>query len=69
MGGVSNKNIVHSKSRLLGLEIISRWGNLPISIVLRSKGSLKLEMLNLARTSKYVVNTSVLIINKTKEDI
>ena len=38
-------------------------------MVLQSKGSLKLEMLNLARTSKYVNNTSVLIINKTEEVI
>ena len=44
------------------------WGNLPISMVLRSKGSLKLEMLNLARTSKYVDNTNVLIVNKTEEE-
>ena len=59
--GVNNKNIVHSK-------FIARWGNLPISMVLRSEGSLKLEMLSLARTSKYVDKTSVLSINKTKED-
>ena len=67
--GVNNKNIVHSKSRLpLGLEIIAGWGNFPICMVLRSEGNLKLEMLNLARTSKYVGNTSVLSINKTEED-
>ena len=35
----------------LGLEIIARWGNLPISMVLRSEGSLKSEMLSLERTS------------------
>ena len=52
----------------LGLEIIARWGNLPISMFLRTEGSLKLEMLRLARTSKYVDNTSVLSINKTEED-
>ena len=52
----------------LGLEIIARWGNLQINMVLRSEGSLKLEMLSLARTSKYVDNTSVLSINKTEED-
>ena len=39
-----------------------------VSMVLRSEGSLKLEMLSLARTSKYVDNTSVLSINKTEED-
>ena len=48
--------------------MIARWGNLPISMDLRSEGSLKLEMLSLARTSKYVDNTSVLSINKTEED-
>ena len=53
---------------MLGLEIIVRWGNLPISKVLRSEGSLKSEMLSLSRTSKYVDNTSVLSINKTEED-
>ena len=52
----------------LGLEIIAGRGNLPISMVLRSEGSLKLEMLSLARTSKYVDNTSVLSINETEED-
>ena len=36
---------------------------------LQSEGSLKLEMLSLARgTSKHVDNTSVLSINKTEED-
>ena len=52
----------------LGLEIIDRWDNLPISMVLRSEGSLKLEMLSVARTSKYIDNTSMLSINKTEED-
>ena len=42
------------------LEIIARWGPLPISMVLRSEGSLKSVMLSLARTSKCVNNTSVL---------
>ena len=42
--------------------------HLPISMVLRSEGSLILEMLSLARTSKYVDNTSVLGINKTEDD-
>ena len=51
-----------------GLGIIARWGNLPISMVLRSQESLKSEMLSLARTSKYVKNTSVLSINKSEED-
>ena len=35
-------------------------------MVLRFEGSLKLEMLSLARTSKYVDNTSVLSTNKTR---
>ena len=43
-----------------GLGIIARWGNLPISMVLRSQKSLKSEMLSLARTSKYMKNTKVL---------
>ena len=51
-----------------GLGIIARWGNLPISVVFRSEESLKSEMLSLARTSKYVKNTSVLRINKSEED-
>ena len=42
-----------------GLEIIARWGNLPISMALRSEESLKSEMLSLARTSKYLNNTNV----------
>ena len=51
-----------------GLGIIARWGPLPISMVLRSEESLKSEMLSLARTSKYVKNTSVLSFNKSEED-
>ena len=47
--------------------MIARWGNLPISMVLRSEESLKSEMLSLARTSKYVKNPSVLSINKSEE--
>ena len=46
---------------------IARWGPLPISMILRSEGSLKSEMLSLARTSKYVKNTSMLSINKSEE--
>ena len=37
-----------------GLRIIAGWGPLPISMVLQSEESLKLEMLSLARTSKYL---------------
>ena len=65
-----NYRVTESDEKLnetpLGLEIIARWGNLPISMVLRSEGSLKLEMLSLARTSKYVDNTILLSINKTE---
>ena len=43
-----------------GLGIIARWGPRQISMVLRSEECLKSEMLSLARTSKYVKNTSVL---------
>ena len=42
-----------------GLEIIAGLGPVRISMVLRFEGSLKSEMLSLARTSKYVNNTSV----------
>ena len=67
--GVNNKNIVHCLIETpLGLEIIARWDSLPICMVLRSEGNLKLEMLSLARTSKYVDHTNVLSINKTEED-
>ena len=41
------------------LEIVARWGPVPISMVLRSERSLKLKMLSLTRTSKVVNNTSV----------
>ena len=51
-----------------GLGIIARWGPFPINMVLWSEESLKSEMLSLARTSKYVKNTSVLSINKSEED-
>ena len=52
----------------LGFEITATWGNIPISVVLRSEGSLKSEMLSLTQTSKYVNNTSVLSIDKTEEE-
>ena len=51
----------------LGLGIIAKWGHLPISMVLRSEESLKSEILSLARTSKYVKNTSVLSTNKSED--
>ena len=49
-------------------DIIARWGHLPISMGLRSERSLKSKMLSLARTSKYVNDTSVLSIEKSEED-
>ena len=42
-----------------GLEIIARWGPIPISMVLWSEGSVKSEMLSLARASKYMNTTRV----------
>ena len=53
-----------------GLRIRAGWGNLPISMVLRSEESLKSEMLSLARTPKYAKNTrlSVFSVNKSEED-
>ena len=50
------------------LEIIARWGPLPISMVLRSERNLKSKMLSLARSLKYVNNTSVLSTKKWEED-
>ena len=50
------------------VQVDGRWGSLQISMVIRSEGILKLEMLSLARTSKYVDNTSVLRVNRTEED-
>ena len=66
--GVNKKILFILNRDSLGLEIIVRWEYLPISVALRSEGILKLEMLSLARTPKYVDNTSVLSINKTEED-
>ena len=62
------KNNVHSNRESHRTGDHSQVGPFPISVVLRSKGSLKSEMLSLARTSKYVKNTSVLSINKSEED-
>ena len=63
--GVNNKKYCSFKIETsLGLEIIAWRSNLAISMVLRSEGILKLGMLSLARTSNYMVNTSVLSTNK-----
>ena len=60
---------IRDRSKNMKNIVIQKNNNLPISMVLRSKGSLKLEMLSLVRTSKYVDNTTnVLSINKTEED-
>ena len=45
-----------------------RWGPLPVSMILCSEKSLKSKMISLARTSKYVNNTSVLNVKKSEED-
>ena len=49
-------------------EVIARWGPLPISMVLQSERSLKSKISSLARTSKYVNNTSVLNTKTSEED-
>ena len=66
MGVKSSQMFIKTKTSSI-LEIIARWGYFPISMVLRSERSLKSKMLSLARTSKYVNDTSVLSI-KTSED-
>ena len=52
---------------LRGLEMTARWVPLPISMVHRSEGSLKTEMLSLVRTSKYV-NKTVCKSKNSEED-
>ena len=68
--GVKNSQMFIQTKTAPRLEIKARWGPLPISMVLRSERSLrsKLKMLSLARTSKYMNNTSVLSIKKSEED-
>ena len=66
--GVKNSQMFIQTKTSPRLEIIARWGPTPISMVLRSERSLKSKMLNLARTSTYVNNTSVLSIKKSEED-
>ena len=58
--GVKFSN-VHSKQDSPRTGDTAKWCPLPSSMVLRSEGSLKSEMLSLARTSKYVNNTTVLV--------
>ena len=59
---------VHSNQNFSRLEIIAKWGHLPISMVLRSERSLKSKMLSLTVTSKYANDTSVLNIKRPEED-
>ena len=66
--GVKNSQMFIQTNTSFRLEIIAGWGYLPISMVLRSERSLKSKMLSLARTSKYVNDTSVLSIKKSEDD-
>ena len=59
---VKNSHMFIQTKTSPSLEITARWGSLPISMVLRSERSLKSKLLSLARTSKYVIDTSVLSI-------
>ena len=54
--GVKNSQMFIQTMTAPRLQIIARWEPLPISMVLRSEKSLKLKMLHLAWTSKYVNN-------------
>ena len=62
--GVKNSQMSIQTKTSPRLEIIARWGYLPISMVLRSES----KMLILARTSKYMNDTSVLRIKISKDD-
>ena len=66
--GVKNPQMFIQTKTSPTLKIIARWGYLPIGMVLRSERSLKSKMLSLARTSKYVNDTSVLSIKKSEDD-
>ena len=66
--GVKNSQMFIQTKTSLRLEIIAGWGYLPISMVLRSERSLNSKMLSLARTSKYLTDTSVMSIKKKSED-
>ena len=56
--GVKNSQMFIQTKTSPRLEVIASWGPVPISMVLRSERSLKSKMLSLARTSKYVNNTT-----------
>ena len=62
--GVKNSQMSIQTKTSPRLEIIARWGYLPISMVLRSES----KMLILARTSKYMNDTSVLRIKISEDD-
>ena len=64
-GGKEFSNVL-SNQDFPRLDIIARWGHLPISMVLRSERSLKSKMLSLARTSKYMNDTSELSIKSQR---
>ena len=64
--GVKNSQMFIQTKTSPRLEMIARWGHLPISMVIGSERSLKSKMLSLARTSKYVNDTSVLSIKRQK---
>ena len=64
--GVKNSQMFIWTETSPRLEIIARWGHLPISMVLRSERRLNSKMLSLARKSKYVNDTSVH--RKSEED-
>ena len=66
--GLKNSHMFIQTKTSSRLEIIARWAYLPISMVLWSERSLKSKMLSLARTSKYVNDTSVLSIKNSEED-
>ena len=66
--GVKNSQICIQTKTSPRLEIIARWGPLPISMVLWSERSLRSMMLSLARRSKVVNNTSVLNVKKSEEN-
>ena len=69
--GVKNSQMFIQTKTSSRLEIIARRGGggaVPISMVLRSERNLKSMMLRLARTSKYVNNTSGLSIKRSEEN-
>ena len=66
--GLKNSQMFIQTKTSARLEIIARWGYLPVSMVLRSERSLKSKMLSLARTSKYVNDTRMLSSKKSEDD-